>query len=78
MFLILSKLDKVYKIKFIFLYFLIILTIIFESISFTSLIPFFNFLLMPYEELLTKSPILLYYINFFERSDKKDLIFIST
>lgn len=68
------SLDPNLKIKYIFLLFLIMISILIELLSFSSLIPLFNFLLTPYEEVTSRYFLLNNLINKLQIDNHYELI----
>ena len=70
-----SILDKNFKIKYFTLLFLIFLTIFIDLFSFTSIIPFLNFIFIPFEDLKSSNSYFNYLVLFFDLNNQRELIF---
>lgn len=70
-----SILDKNFKIKYFTLLFLIFLTIFVDLFSFTSIIPFLNFIFIPFEDLKSSNSYFNDLVLFFDLNNQRELIF---
>ena len=68
------ELDKNFKFKYIFLLILIFISILIELLSFSSLIPLFNILLVPFDTIILKYPYIYQITNFFNIYNQINLI----